>query len=342
MALAFLVALLVASSAGPPPFFALNRTDTVLGSFNTLLELTFKVALILDRMPNAERDTAAYAAGAARAAGGDAPRPQPNSSSALRGVAEAFVVKLGVEPVALAGRVNATTRPIRWHGYAGRMPALPLGPAAGAVLQHSARVEAHIVNALPRPYDQRVGAVWTLWTLLARMALFPTPGAFNLTARAMASRFREAASAVQPLARQLFGDDFFSLPMVELTNRYPQQLRDALLLSGGGGARAVDARTARAAGADGRALLAQRPRAAGGGDGGDAGGERARAGGTRVMRGPLNATQAVGVGAGGPDGGDSGGGDGATKAANAAEQLAARFRKQYYAHHQQQRAEQPG
>ena len=47
---------------------------------------------------------------AAKAAGEGAVWPPHKSSSTLRGVAEVFVVKLGVEPIALAGRDNATTR----------------------------------------------------------------------------------------------------------------------------------------------------------------------------------------------------------------------------------------
>ena len=140
---------------------------------------------------------------------------------------ELFIGTLGVQ-------ITGDPQNITWRGHAGSMPQLAPVEVARETLNRSARVETHIARALPHPYGQHVGTVWTYWTLLARMSLFPLPLLFNksMSAADMVVQFKRAAADIQPRGKQLFGKAFFAPPIVEVTNRYPRQLERALLSTG--------------------------------------------------------------------------------------------------------------
>ena len=139
-----------------------------------------------------------------------------------------------------------TPRYVEWRSYRGHVPALCPHAVTRAALTHSARFELLLTKALPPPYGQHAGAVWTYWNLLAAVSVRPLPRAFNTSAPGLVRLFEGAAAAVQTRARQLFGEDFFgSAQVVEVTNRFPTFLGAALLdgLGGTGEARALSADT---------------------------------------------------------------------------------------------------
>ena len=214
----------LSSGAAPASFFDTNRTDAVVRGFGVLTELTYKMALVIDQQ---RAPTRAAAAATARKPNARVPVKPAAPAAAQQRLNDLFVGALGVQT---AGEPQNIT----WRGHAGSMPQLAPVEVARETLNRSARVETHIARALPHPYGQHVGAVWTYWTLLARMSLLPLPSLFNksMSAADMVVQFKRAATEIQPRGKQLFGEAFFAAPIIEVTNRYPRQLERALLSAG--------------------------------------------------------------------------------------------------------------